>query len=411
MSIGSFIRNTFTVVRYRNGSWEYNKSSANYLTKQNMEYFLNVYAVNACININADYLSKFKWGVKKSEGIDYKDPRLDIIKNPNIYQNTEGLIRQFQIFKSVYGWTYQKTFGGDREKNPDAIYNLNPANIDFKSNTNNPFLIWKSSDIKNNKDKSFTYDDNGVKKTYKFSEIMPFFDMANGICEDENSYYTSPSKIQSIIKNITNLDFSLDAENVILGTAGREALFSDSGSKPTANDFGINAKPISEKSRKDIDSKLNNINKLRRREMRSFSPAEPLTHVDMSLRPKDFGYDSVMSHQESIITRHFNVPNEIYQAYKQGSTWENQTVADVKMIDGKQSEANDIARSWTNSFGDVNEPFIATADHVRSIQKEENKKADTAFKITQSLFNITRTGMTEEQAIDFLVGLGVNLND
>jgi len=65
----------------------------------------------------------------------------------------------------------------------------------------------------------------------------------------------------------------------------------------------------------------------------------------------------------------------------------------------------------TNSFGDTNTPFVATSDHIRSIQNEENKKADTAFKITQSLFNLTRTGMTETQAIDFLDGLGVNLND
>lgn len=379
-----------------------------------MQYYLNVYAVNACINIRANYLSKFKWGVQESQGINYDSPLLDIIKKPNPYQkSTVDFIKQFEIFTSVYGWSYQKAFGGDKTS-PSALYNLNPSNIDFGNNNKNPLLVWKNKDVNELKKDYFIYDDNGNNKTYYFKDIMPYYDVANGVCNDNDySMYTSPSKIQAILKNIDNLGLTIDSENVIWQTVGREAIFGDSQAKATQDTYGIaGKKSLKENEVKDIRNKLNNKSMLRGQQIRTFNPDVSIKHLDLSLKAKDFGIEDSMSRQESIIARAFGVPNEIYQAYKQGSTFDNQDVAEVKFMDTLQeSRANDLAMTWTQEFGNENTPYVATADHLRSMQKEENKKADTALKITSALVNLQKLDMDESTAIDFLEGLGVNLNN
>lgn len=411
MSIFSWLKRNPLVIRYNNGSWEYNSYSAKWLSKEYMDLYLSVYAINACVNIRATYLSRFKWGVQEEQGINYDHELLRVIKKPNIYQkSTVDFLKQFEIFRSVNGWVYQKQFGA-KGYYPDALYNLNPANIDFKNNRN-PFLIWRSKDIKDLKDKEFVYDDNQTKKTYKFSEIMPYFDIANGLFDDENSMYTSPSKIKAIMKNISNLDLALDGENVITQTAGREAIFS-SGDGQTKTDSYINGvKPLKDKEHKDIDNKMNNKMLLKSQKVRTFTPDVPITHLDLSLKPKDFDYTNIMTRHESIIARAFGIPNEIYQAYKQGSTFENQREAEVKLVDSMQEGVvKDLAMTWTDGFGEERTPFVATANHLRSLQEEENKKADRAFKITQSLVNLQRSGYSESEAIDMMENLGINLND
>lgn len=400
------------VIRYNNGSWEYNKNATKYLSEQYMDLYLSVYAVNACINIRANYLSKFKWGVQESEGINYDSELLNVIKRPNIYQkSTVDFLKQFEIFRCVNGWVYQKTFGA-KGFYPEALYNLNPSQIDFNTNNNNPFIVWKRKDVKDLKDKEFIYDDNNNKKTYRFSEIMPYYDIANGLTSCDDSMYTSPSRLKSILKSISNLDLSLDAENVITQTSGREAVFASGDGQTPQDAFISGAKSLKENDLKDIRNKLNNKSILKGQNVRTYNPDVPISHIDMSLRPKDYGYELGMTKHESIIARAFGVPNEIYQAYKQGATFENQSEAEVKFIDSMQEGVvNDLGMTWTQGFGDEKTPFVGTADHLRSLQKEESKKADKAFKITQSLVNLQKVGMDESSAIDFLQGLGVNLND
>lgn len=413
MSIFSWLtRKNPLIVRYTNGDWSFSNQVAKYKNEEYMQLYKSVYAINACINIRATYLSKFKWGVEESQGINYDHELLKVIKNPNIYQkSTVDFLKQFEILRSVNGWVYQKTFGA-KGFYPEAIYNLPPSKIDFKSNKNNPFLIWKSKDVKDTKDKEFIYDDNGTKKTYRFSEIMPFYDIANGVTGSEFDMFMSPSKIDAIMKNILNLDLLLDAENIATQTIGRESINS-TGEGQTKEDLYINGvKSLKEKEHNDIINKLNNKAMLKSQRLRTFTPDMPIAHQDLSLKHKDFELDKLMDKHESVIARAFGVPNEIYQAFKQGATFENQREAEVKFIDNMQEGVvKDLEMTWTNGFGDENKPFKATATHLRSLQEEENKKADKAFKITQSLVNLQRAGMQESQAIDFLEGLGINLND
>ena len=375
-----------------------------------MRLFETVYALNACVNLGATYACKFKWGVKVSDTeIDYEHPLLDIIKNPNPYQSTVDLIKQLYIYKSVYGWAYQKTFGTSIS-GVKAIYNLDPSKIDFNSNKNQPLLIWREKDKNDLKKDTFTYDDNGKLKTFMLSEIIPFYDISNGLTSDYEGMFTSPSKVQAVLDSISNIDIALDAENVALQSVGREAISAEGQKANDPNSFISPYKSISENDRNDVDSKLNNRAYLKSKRLRTFTPSVPVTHQDLSLKYKDYGFIEMLNKHESIIAREFNIPLELFQTEKSGATFENQQTAIVKLIDDiNESFIKDVAESWTLSFGDPNTPFVATANHLRVLQKEEDKKADKALKISQALANLQRAGIPD--GMEFLSGLGIDLNE
>ncbi len=409
MGVLNNIRNLF-VTRYTNGSWWIGNNSAKHNTSQYMDLYKSVYALNACINIGANYAAKFKWGVKNQDGtIDYNDPLLDLIKNPNPYQTTVDLVKQLYIFKSVHGWSYQKTFG--TSLNTSALYNLNPSSIDFKDYTNKPLLVWKGKDKSDLNTLDFIYDDNGIRKTFRFSDVMPFYDIANGLGSDSCSMYTSPSKIEGILKSISNLDLKLDGENVSDQTIGREMFFASGAGQNNPDSYISGVKSLESKEREDIDNKLNNKSWLKSQRLRSFAPSQPTEHKDLSIDSKKFDFSGGMTKHETIIARAFSVPNELYQAYKEGAKMENQHGAEVKYIDYiYDTYIEDLASSWTKSFGDPSKPFVATTNHLRALKKEENKKYDNALKLSQTLANLQKAGIADEQALNVLSDFGIDLN-
>ena len=398
------------ITRHTNGSWWIGGNSAKKANAHNMELFKSVYALNACINLRAMYACKFKWGVKVSDTeIDYEHPLLDIIKNPNPYQGTVDLINQWCIYKNVHGWVYQKPFKTSIS-GVKALYNLNPTKINFNSNKNKPLLIWKEQDKNDLKNDSFVYDDNGNLRTYNFKDIIPFYDVSNGLSDDYQGMFTSPSKVQAVLDSISIIDIALDGENVAWQSIGRESLSAEGQKANDPNSFISPYKSISENDRNDVDSKLNNKAYLKSKRLRTFTPSVPVVHQDLSLKPKDYGFIESLDKHESIIARAFNIPLELYQSYKTGATFENQQTAIVKLIDDiKETDIKDLEESWTASFGDPNTPFVATANHLRVLQKEEDKKADKALKISQALANLQRAGIPD--GMEFLSGLGIDLNE
>lgn len=411
MGILGSIKDLFTV-RYTNGSWWIGNQTAKSNNAQYMQLFKTIYPLNACIVIGATYASKFKWGVKLQDGtIDYEHDLLNLIKNPNPYQGTEDLIKQLFIYKSVHGWCYQKTFGA-KGYEPSALYNLDPSNITFNNVKNTPLLVWKQKDISDNKNNTFIYDDNSNQKTFRFDEIIPFYDITNGVGNDLECMYTSPSRITAILDVLTNIELCSKAENITWQTAGREAMYATGEKQSSPDAFIHGVKSIGEKERKDVDNKLNNKGYLLNKRLRTFTPDTPIQHQDLSLKYKDFGIDEALSKNEAIIARHFGVPLELYQAYKNGATFENQQTALVGFLDNiKESFINDVASSWTMQFGNEQTPFVGTISHLRAIQEEDEKKYDKALKLSQTLANLQRAGIVDEQALSVLSDFGIDLNE
>ena len=152
---------------------------------------------------------------------------------------------------------------------------------------------------------------------------------------------------------------------------------------------------------------------MKNKRLRTSTPDVPLTHLDLSLDSKNFALIDIIEKNESIVAKEFGVNEELYQIMKSGNKFDNQHVAELKFIDYiNETFIKDVAQSWTNTFGVENEPFVATATHLRSLQKEEERKADKALKIAQTFALLQRAGIeSTDEGLEFLSDLGINLND
>lgn len=383
---------------YINSSWN---GSASYNTVS-FDMCMSNPIVFSCVNIRANYLSKVKFGVKEKDGtINFEDESLNILNNPNIYESGEEFLRKYEIFRLIYGWVYQKTFMPVGYA-PEAIYNLDPSLItfpDFKGK----FLAWKEEDVNELKAVKFDYDDNGEKRSFAFKDVITFFDVAN---TNKDNPYISISRINALSKEVNNINLMGDAENRSTKTIGKQLIFSTENKNKEKGGFLSGDVPLSTNDMKSINSNLNDTTGFKSK----FSEKQ-LGMLDTSVKLKDLGLNDGRSHNTGVIIRAFGLTNELYDYHTKGSTFENQEKAELRFIQNVvQPIADDLANSYTKSFGDVNRPFVASLEHVPTMQVVENTKADRALKISTAIKNLVSSGIEKDAALQLMNDLGVNTN-
>lgn len=409
MGIFSGLMKSIGYIKYSNVSNYYQilQNNTNYLNGvDKLELSRNNSTLASVISIRADYLSKVKFYVENSNGDKiFDDPSLEFIKNPNPYQSTEDFLIQFEWFLCAYGWVYQRPYMSVTNNTPRYMYNLNSGQITFSDSMPDSIIITKAQENKY-LNSEFEYADTNTTKNIKFRDIIPYFDVANSINNQlQYSTVTSPSRLDSIIKETSNVSLASDAENVVIQTNGREMIFNDNtgGAIP---DSGI---PLAEDDRKNIAKILNRPMTFGGK--RTLTPSKKLGWVNMSVKLSDLGLNESRETNSNIIAQRFQVPNEIYKAFTKGDTFENQKQAELKFIQNViQPRANDIASSWTNAFGDENRPFKASFDHLPTMQVAEEIRAEKALKISTTIRNLVQgAGLSEEQAMDFVSNMGIQL--
>lgn len=409
MNIFDNLLGSFGYTRYSDGS-HYNsiKSLANFGNKSNTQLALCNPVLSAVLNIRANCLSKAKFYILEKDGTkNFDDASLELIKTPNAFQSQEDFIKEYELLRCIHGWVYQKPFGAVGFI-PDAIFNLNPSNIEFPSSMG-ASMLWEKKEVADYLNQTFKYHDEDKVKSIAFADIIPFYDIANGLLNTETSRLTSPSRIDAIIKQVVNIGLLASAENVHINSFGKELIMEDQKST-SSDDFSTPATPKLKEDKQDIKNKLNNKHLQNAGISRTLIPDTPLAWVDMSLDAKRLAASEGMSLNASLVTQAFQVPNEIYQAYKTGSTFENQAQAEVKFYqNAMQPVADDLASSWTTSFGDVERPFKASFEHLPMMQDVEDKKADKVTKISKALKDLKAAGFSVEQSIVMMQSLGVNI--
>jgi len=403
MGLFDGLMNRFGYVRHSDGSHYYRilQNNTSYINgKDKLKIAIDHSTLASVISIRADYLSKARFYVEESNGDkNFEDSSLEWLKNPNPHQSTEDLLIQFEWFMCSYGWVYQRPYLGSIDRTPKFIYNLNSSQIQFPKKLGDSLIITKG-DSRRYYSNEFAYQDVVNTKSIKFSNVIPFFDVTNSINNNDTSAVTSPSRIDSIIKEASNVSLASDAENVVIQTNGREII----QSVGKGQNLGINLK-LEEEDRKVIKRILNK--PMTGGGSRTITPSKELGWINMTVKLGDLGLNQSRETNSNIIAQRYQVPNEIYKAFTKGDTFENQKQAELGFIQNViQPRADDLAGSWTSSFGDPNRPYKASFDHLPSMQIAEDKKADKALKITTSIRNLIQAGLSEEEAREFMNNIG-----
>lgn len=403
MSIFSGLAGLIGYVRDSGGnSWyKIDNGTTNFLgTANNLEIVLDNSVLSSLVQIRMDALSKVRFYVQVGDKRVYDHPLLEIIKNPNVHQSTEDFLKQYELYRLAYGWVYQRPYkavGFDAS----SIFNLDPTQIQFPKELGNT-LVWKTADKRNYYRQEFAYKDRKTKYSMKFEDIIPFYDISNSIGTGKYSAVTSPSRVQGIIKEASNIGLANDAENKIIQTNGREMLVQKTNSKEGFGNLGLDAG-----DKKNVLEQLNKNHNIRNGN-RTIVPNIPLDWVNMTIPLKALGFKESKETNANVVAQAFGVPNEVYKAFTTGATFENQKQAQLGFYQNTmQPVADDLASSWTASFGDKNTPFGASFDHLPTMSIVEEMRADRALKLSVTIRNLTQSGLTTDQAEAYLTTLGI----
>ncbi len=414
MSLWNDLIGRLGYTRLSNGRHFYRllKGTATYKNDELMQLALNNAITYACIEIRAKMLSQAEFFVENSNGERTKDHKIiELINNPNRIQSKEDFLKQYEWFKSVFGFVYQKPYGATGMETV-AIFNLNPAYVEFPKEKSS-MLVWSDEDIKKYMAQKFKYKEPKQDvKNILYEDIIPFYDTANGLFVDEQNYnpITSPSRLVSALKSIWNTDLALQAETVMIQTNGRE-LFSGGAERG----FNLGASlPMAEDDKQSIESNLINDYGMTGFKKRAIATNQAITWQSLHIKLKDLGLHESISNNANLIREVFEVPNELYKSFQKGSTYENQKEALITFIQSTiQPIANDLANSWTDYFklSDSNEKIVSDFSHIPVMQHTEEKKAEKVLKIATAFQRLVQAEMTPESARQFLEAQGVNFID
>ena len=161
--------------------------------------------------------------------------------------------------------------------------------------------------------------------------------------------------------------------------------------------------------RADIESKL--INKFNvSAGRRSVTTNKPIEWTNISMKLNDLGFVESGANNAMFITQMFEIPNELYKAFTQGDTFENQKEALIGVYEKTiQPVADDLASTWTNHF-QLEQPIKASFDHVPVMQHTEQRKADKLLKIAMAYDKLVGAGLDAASIEELFRGQGVELN-
>lgn len=394
MRIGNF---RISWERLKNGTWlnyERNSLQARWSNDANLKIALSNPVLSTLINIRADYLSQFNFFEVDDKGEKVENSDFNtLIRNPNPYQSKEDFIKELEWLLICSGWCYQLPYGATGLKT-SYMYNLSPANITFNKQLKRS-IIQKSSDVKDLGKHSFTYKDLDVDLPLNLKDVIPFYDMANGLAGDP---LTSPSRVDSISKQTQNITLAADAQNVMINTIGREMIFKEKQTNAMSD-----AMPLAKENKDDMESKFGGYGAAQGK--RTVILNKEMGWKSLHIPNKDLGFEEIISLNANLIGQALQVPNSVYKAYMQGDTFENQNQGLLGFLQGTmQARADNLARSWGAFFGIK---IKASCEHLPVMAQIEETKVDRVLKISQAHRNLTQSGLTLEQTNEYLINNGL----
>jgi len=339
-----------------------------------------------CADIIADKLSQMK--VVVDDDPEKPHPIKDLLENPNPFQSKQDFLKEYYYFKTAYGWVYQlpmKPSGFDYK----IIYNLNPGKINYNNELFSTRLMGLREYDKASKEKQFKYLEQNQHAEFNINEVIAFYDIANGLSND--FLLKAPSRLNSIQKQLKNIDIVTEAKGRSMKRAGRWIVTGENTGQ--AIKVGLRT---DEKA--DIETRLSTYGLAGSRNDIIATTAKDIKAHSLHVPANQLGFNESVEADAQIVREAFGVSREIYNLSTSGATYENQKEAKIGLIqDVVQVEGDDIVSSYKSFFGMEDANIKASFQHLPEMQYIENLKADKMLKISAAIRNISGTNVTEDE--------------
>lgn len=377
-SFSLFGRELFRVERDREGNFNYNFiSNDSFLNNENyLKTSLENPIIQTIIALRSKMISQMQITHLDKNGKEIENSTvLKLLKTPNFFQTQQDFLFQLVWFMSATGTNYihQKKNGINGEVL--AMYNLIPSDIDFNNIDKLDKHISTKADLKKFQDQVIKYKIENTTFDFKVSEIIPFYDLSNGL--ERNSLMRSPSRLKSISKTIENIDENLKSKNINLKMS----------QKYLATNQGVTNGVVPQLQDNDR-SAIEKI--LYRKSLQVTNVPIKVQHLVTDF--KRLFLDEMFSNDALTCLLAFEMSKDVLNYFSNGSTFENQIQATVNWIQNSvQTDADSILDSFSQQFGlfEKGEKLKGSFDHLPIMQSVMKTKIET-FKLFQETLKLSK---------------------
>jgi hypothetical protein len=374
-SIRLFGRELFRVERNRAGQWSYTfldggndfVNSDKYLSMSlDNPVLMTICAIRSIVYAQME----IKHVDSKGKVIE-NSPIVKLLKTPNYFQSQNDFFYQQMWFLSTSGTNLiyqQKAFANEL---PKSIYNLIPSEIDLNNAHKINKFITTLAEKKAFGERTIKYKLDNTEYNLKLSEIIPLYDLSNGLTN--NSFFTSPSRVKGISKVLQNIDENLRSKHMNLKMSQKYLI---------QNKSDGNEAQLQDPDRKDIYSKIERNSAI-------------ITNNNIDARHlvadmKKLYLDEQFADDANKCLLAFEMNKNILNYFAKDSTFENQNQGLISWVQNSiQTTATNTMNSLSQQWGlfEKGEKLIANYDHLAFMQPVLNQKL-TSFKELQEIIKL-----------------------
>jgi hypothetical protein len=353
--------------------------------------------LNTIVSLRAKMYSQMAITHVDANGKEIKNSEvIKLLKQPNYFQSQEDFLFQQMWFLSVAGNNYVYQIKPLSTQLPKSLYNLIPSEIDFNQVNKINKFVFKKDDNKSIQDRKIKYTLDNTQYDIKLSELIPLYDLANGL--QQNSWFSAPSRVQSIEKVLQNIDQNLKSKHKNLQFSAKYI--------GTNKSTGMEAQ-IQSGDRKAIENVLNS------KDVLTTNAAIEYKHLVSDM--KRLYLDEQFADDANKCLLAFELNKGVLNYFAKDSTFENQNQGIVNWVQNSiQGSADNTMNSLSSSFGllEKGEKLIASFDHLPIMQTliNEKIKSFTEFQnaLKVSLENQTiDTATAKKMSDNFIKTLGL----
>jgi len=326
--------------------------------------------LNTIVSLRAKMYSQMAITHVDANGKEIKNSEvLKLLKQPNYFQSQEDFLFQQMWFLSVAGNNYVYQIKPLSTKLPKSLYNLIPSEIDFNEVNKINKFVFQKDDNKSIQDRKIKYTLDNTQYDIKLSELIPLYDLANGL--QQNSWFSAPSRVQSIEKVLQNIEQNLTSKHKNLQFSAKYI--------STNKSTGMEAQ-IQVGDRKAIENVLNS------KDVLTTNAAIEYKHLVSDM--KRLYLDEQFADDANKCLLAFELNKGVLNYFAKDSTFENQNQGIINWVQNSiQGSADNTMNSLSSSFGllDKGERLIASFDHLPIMQTLINDKIKSFTEFQNSL--------------------------
>jgi hypothetical protein len=296
---------------------------------------------------------------------------IKLLQQPNYFQSQEDWLFQQAWFLSSAGTNliYQrKAFTNEL---PKALYNLIPSEIDLNNAHKLDRFLSTSQELKTFGDRIIKYSLDGKTYNIKLKEIIPLYDLSNGMTD--NTFFLSPSRVKGVSKILQNIDANLSSKHKNLQMSAKYL----SKNQSTGNEAQIQTN-----DRTAIERVFSS------KDLLVTNTALTVQHLVSDM--KKLYLDEQFADDANKVLLAFELNKNVLNYFAKDSTFENQTEGIISFIQNAiQVKADNTMNSLSSSFGlfEKGERLIASYDHLATMQPVVSKKI-ASFKEMQDAIKL-----------------------